>query len=122
MTAAEIPTLDRAEVEAALADADGRPILLDFWASWCGTCRLVKPAVARVAAKHAESLRVAGVDIEASPEVAEAWDVLGLPTLILVDAGKEVLRINGFKGEAALTAALVPHLQIEAAAGGEGGS
>lgn len=109
--------LDPRSLQAELERPDPAPLLLDFWAEWCGTCRLQAPAVARLAAKHEGALRVAAVDVGSHPELGEEWDVQGLPTLLLLKGGAEVLRVTRFQGEAALSAAVAPHL--DAAAGGE---
>jgi thioredoxin 1 len=112
----EVPSIDDAarlqsEIEAGCAP----PLLLDFKAPWCGTCRLFAPVIGRVAARYEGALRVVAVDVDALPEVAEQWDVRGLPTLVLIKGQQEVLRINRLQSEAALTASLAPHLDATAA-------
>ena len=101
---------DPARLQAEIEDGSAPPLLLDFKAPWCGTCRLFAPVIGRVAARHEGALRVVAVDVDAFPEVAEQWNVRGLPTLVLVKAEQEVLRINRLQSEAALTASLAPHL------------
>lgn len=108
---AALAQLDPVALSAELERPAAPPLLLDFWASWCGTCRLQEPAVVRVADKFDGSLRVAGVDVEAHPEVADDLGVQSLPTLLLLKDGAEVMRITKFHGEAALSAALAPHLE-----------
>ncbi len=82
--------------------ASTKPVLVDFWAAWCGPCRMVAPVLEEIAAEKADALTVAKVDVDANPATARDFQVVSIPTLILFKDGKPVKRIVGAKGKAAL--------------------
>jgi thioredoxin 1 len=91
MTEAE--HLTEESFSAAVAQTPG-PLIVDFWAEWCGPCRVVSPLVERVGREHPE-IRIAKVNVDEEPELASAQGVRGIPTLIRFDGGRETLRVTG---------------------------
>ena len=77
-------------------------VLVDFWAEWCGPCKMVAPVLEEIAAEHGDTLTVAKVNIDENLETARRFEVMSIPTLILFRDGEPQLRIIGAKGKGQL--------------------
>jgi thioredoxin 1 len=84
----------------------GQPVLVDFWAGWCGPCLMLAPIVDELAGDYDGRMQIAKLDVDASPEIAIRYGVEGIPTLILFDNGAEAARFVGFQPKARLAGGL----------------
>ena len=79
-----------------------KPVLVDFWATWCGPCKMVAPVLEEIAREHGDKLTIAKLDIDQNQATARDYQVMSIPTLILFQGGKPVKQIVGAKPKAAL--------------------
>lgn len=79
-----------------------KPVLVDFWAPWCGPCRAVAPILEQIAREHADKLTVAKLDVDANPLTAQRFQVSSIPTMIVFARGKPATRIVGARGKSSL--------------------
>jgi len=104
-----IPTLTDTTFDEEIASAD-LPVVVDFWAEWCGPCKMIAPILDEVAGEHAEKLRVVKVNVDDSPDVARRFDIMSIPTLIVFNEGQPVKRMLGAKGKGQLLQELADFL------------
>ncbi len=101
--------VDDADFQAEVLSSD-TPVLVDFWADWCGPCKMLAPIVEDLAADYEGRLRVGKVDTEANPSFNERFQIRGIPLLILFEDGEELARIVGARPKEEFTAWLEPLL------------
>ncbi|HEV2772826.1 MAG TPA: thioredoxin [Thermoleophilaceae bacterium] len=108
-----------------VVDADGStfaeettasvPVVVDFWAEWCGPCRMISPVLQELAARHAGQVKVVKVDVDANPGLAQRFQAQSIPLLVVLRDGREVDRIVGAVPRPALESRLAPLLRRDRA-------
>ncbi|SRR5512135_92354 len=86
------------------------PVLVDFWAVWCGPCRMITPIVESLAAKWGEKVKVGKVNVDDHPAIAERFQIMSIPTLMLFKNGQVVERVVGVAPQASLEKKFEPHI------------
>ena len=107
-SAARVLTLEAANFDAQIQSG---VVLVDFWATWCGPCKVQGPIVERVAGQVAGQARVAKLDIDAAPKIAERYHVDSIPTLMVFKDGKAEKRFIGVTKAETLVAAITAALE-----------
>jgi thioredoxin 1 len=87
-----------------------KTVLVDFWAAWCGPCKMVAPVLDEIAGENADKITVAKLDIDANPATARDYQVMSIPTMIVFQDGKPVKQIVGARPKAALLSDLADYL------------
>jgi thioredoxin 1 len=79
-----------------------KPVIVDYWAEWCGPCRMVAPVLEEIAAEHAEKIDVVKLNIDENPTVAQRYGIMAIPTMNVFSGGQVVKQIVGAKPKSAL--------------------
>lgn len=92
--------------DAAINNGSDKPVLVDFWAEWCGPCKMLAPILDQISAEKAGQATIVKVDIDAHPELATRFGIRAIPTLIVFKNGQPVNTITGVRSKAFIEAAL----------------
>ncbi|MET9715270.1 thioredoxin [Streptomyces rochei] len=87
-----------------------KPVLVDFWAAWCGPCRQLAPSLEAIAAEHGDAIEIVKLNIDENPDTAAKYGVMSIPTMNIYKDGEVVQTIVGAKPKAALERELADHL------------
>jgi thioredoxin len=100
-----ITTLTDATFDETIG-ATTEAVVVDFWAEWCGPCKMIAPILAEIAGEHAGKVSIAKLNVDENPDVARRYDVMSIPTLIVFKDGAPQKRLVGAKGKGQLLAEL----------------
>ena len=84
----------------------GKPVLVDFWAEWCGPCKLIAPVLEEISAEYGDKLTIAKLNIDENPQSPASYDVMSIPTMVVFQDGVEKKRIVGARPKAAMVSEL----------------
>ncbi len=109
MSSENIIEVTDSNFKSEVLEAEG-PVLVDFWAAWCGPCRAVAPVVEEIANETKGRLKVGKLNVDANPVTPQSYGVMGIPTLIVYINGVAVERVVGFMPKAQLMTRIEDHL------------
>jgi thioredoxin 1 len=104
-----ISTLTDSTFDEEVKTADA-PVIVDFWAEWCGPCKMIAPILEEIAAEQHGKVRVAKLNVDDNPDAARRFDVMSIPTLIVFKDGEPAKRLVGAKGKGQLLQELAEFL------------
>ena len=111
--AGDISEVTDGNFQAEVLEND-KAVLVDFWAPWCGPCRVIAPSLEEIAAERSEDLRIVKLNVDDNQATAARYDVMSIPTLILFKGGEEAHKIVGALPKSRLVQELEPALTASA--------
>ena len=105
----EISKVTAAAFQSEVLQSD-QPVLVDFTAVWCGPCKMLDPIVKQLAQEWAGKVKVVKVDVDDNQDLAMAYSIMGVPTLMLFIKGQPVQRLSGYQPKDKILRQLTPHL------------
>ena len=108
MAAAGVVEVNDTNFESEVLNSDA-PVLVDFWAPWCGPCKMIAPVIDELATENAERFRVAKMNIDESPTIPAKFGISAIPTLLVFNKGEVVQRFTGVTAKQELQKALETH-------------
>ena len=104
-----LPDVSQATFQSEVLDS-AEPVLVDFWAPWCGPCKMLTPVVEKVAAAHVGKAKFVKMNTDENPSIAGQYQISGIPCLILFKGGQVADRIVGYVPETTITSMLAKHV------------
>ncbi|MGB3714601.1 MAG: thioredoxin [Candidatus Promineifilaceae bacterium] len=111
---ADLVHIDDGDFEDMVLASD-KPVLVDFWAEWCGPCHMIAPSVKQIADEYEDTLLVAKMDLDENPITPGRYGIMSIPTLMLFKDGDVVARITGAMPKDRIMAQILPHLEAATA-------
>ncbi len=104
-----INALSDATFDEVIGSADGA-VLVDFWAEWCGPCKMVAPILDEIAQEHGEKVQITKLNVDDNPDIARRFDVMSIPTMIVFKDGEPTKRLVGARGKGQILEELSDYL------------
>jgi thioredoxin 1 len=104
-----ISALSDSTFDEVIGSAD-EPVLVDFWAEWCGPCKMVAPVLDEIAQEHGEKVRITKLNVDDNPDIARRFDVMSIPTMIVFKDGEPTKRLVGARGKGQILEELSEYL------------
>jgi thioredoxin len=105
MVTASVLHLDESNFDQTISVSDV-PVLVDFWASWCGPCRMIAPVLDEIAKEQGEKVRIVKIDVDANPEISNRFGIRNIPTLLFFKGGEVKDQVVGLTSKADLVGRL----------------